>query len=142
MVSKTIRKSSAILKYIFLSIFADFGSNLAVQIDQQLKNSCIKKGSDFKSKLYFEITPIDPSSWSGAAPLGGRPRPTTRLAGRRTPYQLRLKIAPFFDAVFLQFLIDLGSQDASKIRRNPEKMLFKIALDFRIVFDTIFHQIS
>ena len=55
----------------FLSIFADFGSNLAAQIDQKLKKNCIKKGSDFKTKLYFEIPPIDPSSWSGAAPLGG-----------------------------------------------------------------------
>ena len=35
----------------------------------------------------------------------------------------------------------MGSQDAPKIDKNPEKMLFKIALDFRIVFDTIFHQI-
>ena len=52
----------------FLSIFADFGSNLAAQIDQKLKKNCIKKGSDFKTKLYFEITPIGPSSWSGAAP--------------------------------------------------------------------------
>ena len=52
----------------FLSIFPDFGSNLAAQIDQKLKKNCIKKGSDFKTKLYFEITPIGPSSWSRAAP--------------------------------------------------------------------------
>ena len=52
----------------FLSIFPDFGSNLAAQIDQKLKKNCIKKGSDFKTKLYFEMTPIGPSSWSRAAP--------------------------------------------------------------------------
>ena len=34
----------------------------------------------------------------------------------------------------------MGSQDAPKIHKNHEKMLFKIAFDFRIVFDTIFHQ--
>ena len=35
----------------FLLIFADFGSNLAAQIDQYMKKNCIKKGSDFKTKL-------------------------------------------------------------------------------------------
>ena len=52
----------------FLSIFADFRSNFAAQIDQKLKKNCIKKGSDFKTKLYCEITPIGPSSWFRAAP--------------------------------------------------------------------------
>ena len=70
----------------FLSIFVDFGSNLAAQIDQQMKKNCIKKGSDFKTKLYCRMTPIDPSSWSGAAPLGG-PR-DARPVFQRTIYGL------------------------------------------------------
>ena len=55
----------------FLSIFPDFGSNLAAQIDQKLKKNCIKKGSDFTTKLVWRPPTPGPSSWSGAAPLGG-----------------------------------------------------------------------
>ena len=52
----------------FFRILVDLGSILASRIDQKLEKNCIKKGSDFKTKLYFEITPIGPSSWSRAAP--------------------------------------------------------------------------
>ena len=72
--------------------------------------------------------------------LGASPRPTARVVGTPTAYQLRLKIAPFFDAVFLQFLVDLGGQDAPKIHKNPSKTHFKFALDFYTVFDIIFYQ--
>ena len=60
---------------------------------------------------------------SPGANYGGRrgasPRPTARADRGHTTLQLRLKIAAFFDAVFLQFLVDLGSQDAPKISKNP-----------------------
>ena len=69
---------------------------------------------------------------------GGLTRQTPRLAGGYTLGQLRLKIALFFDAVFLPFWVDLGSQDGSKIHRNPLKIDFKTALDFQPVFDTTF----
>ena len=69
---------------------------------------------------------------------GGLARQTPRTAGRRPASQLRLKIALFFDAVFLPFWDDFGSQDGSKIRPNPEKIDFEIALDFDLVFDTTF----
>ena len=58
--------------------------------------------------------------------------------GGCTPGQHRLKITLFFDAVFLPFWVDLGSQDGSKILPNPLKIDFKIALDFQLVFDTTF----
>ena len=55
----------------FFRISADFGSILAPQIDQKLEKNCIKKRSDFKTKLVWRPATSDPSSWSGAAPLGG-----------------------------------------------------------------------
>ena len=69
---------------------------------------------------------------------GGLARQTPRTAGRYPASQLRLKIALFFDAVFLPFLDDFGSQDGPKILQNPLKIDFKIALDFDLVFDTTF----
>ena len=35
----------------FLMMFVDFRSILAAQIDQKLEKNCIKKRSDFKTKL-------------------------------------------------------------------------------------------
>ena len=35
----------------FLGIFADFGSNLAAQIDQKSKKNGVKNKSDFQTKL-------------------------------------------------------------------------------------------
>ena len=61
---------------------------------------------------------------------GASPRPTARLDRCYTTLQLRLKIATFFDTLFLAFLIDLGCQDAPKIHKIHEKINFKIALDF------------
>ena len=69
---------------------------------------------------------------------GGLARQTPRFDRCRTSSQLRLKIALFFDAAFLPFLDDFGSQDGSKILKNPSKIDFKIALDFDLVFDTTF----
>ena len=70
---------------------------------------------------------------------GASPRPTARADRRIATFQLRLKIALFFDTLFLAFLVDPACQDAPKINKIHEKINFKIALDFRIVFDTIFH---
>ena len=74
--------------------------------------------------------------------MGGRQGGLTRQGptafGGCTLGQHRLKIALFFDAVFLPFWVDLGSQDGSKILQNPTKIDFKIALDFQLVFDTTF----
>ena len=69
---------------------------------------------------------------------GGFQGDVPRTKCTRTPLQLRLKIAVFFDAVFLPFWVDLGSQDGSKILSNPSKIDFEIALDFQPVFDTTF----
>ena len=44
----------------------------------------------------------------GLARLGPRPNPTP------TTFQLRLKIALVFNAVFLKFRLHLGSQDGTK----------------------------
>ena len=49
---------------------------------------------------------------------GGLARQTPRLAGRRTPSQLRLKIALFCDAVFLRCWLHHGPKMASKIHQN------------------------
>ena len=54
-----------------LRILVDLGSILAPQIDQKLDKNCIEKRSDFKTKLVWRPPTPDPSSWSGAAPLGG-----------------------------------------------------------------------
>ena len=55
----------------FFMIFVDFWRILAAQIDQKLEKNCIKKRSDFKTKLVWRPATPGPSSWSGAAPLGG-----------------------------------------------------------------------
>ena len=93
--------------------------------------------------LLSSILPFFRCFWDlSGAYCGGRqgaiPRPTTRSFPCRTILQLRLKIALFFDAVFLPFWVDLGSQDGSKILPNPSKIDFEIALDFQPVFDTTF----
>ena len=97
----------------------------------------------FLLSSFLPILPFFRCFWDlSGAYCGGRQgailRPTTRSSPTRTILQLRLKIAMFFDTVFLQFWVDLGSQDGSKIRRNPSKADFKIALDFQLVFDTTF----
>ena len=69
MVSKTIRKSSAILKCILFMFFVDFGSILAPQIDPKLENNYIKKRSDFKTKLAGRPTIIGPRKVARQAPL-------------------------------------------------------------------------
>ena len=71
---------------------------------------------------------------------GGLARQTPRFDRWRTSSQLRLKIALFFDAVFLPFWDDFGSQDGSKILPNPLKIDIKIAPDFDLVFDTTFKE--
>ena len=54
--------------HFFFMIFADFGSILIAQIYQKLEKNCIKKRSDFKTKLVWRPPTSDPSSWSRAGP--------------------------------------------------------------------------
>ena len=93
--------------------------------------------------LLSSILPFFLCFWDlSGAYCGGRqgaiPRPTTRPDPTPTILQLRLKIALFFDAVFLPFWVDLVSQDGSKIHRNPSKIVFKIALDFNLFSTPLF----
>ena len=73
---------------------------------------------------------------------GAIPRPTTTAFPCPTIFQLRLKIALFFDSLFFDFGSILGPKMAPKSQKILLKIDFEITLEFQRVFDTIFYVLS